>query len=223
VRDYVVQGNNVAVVCECCWRHNTTGQIVHSPKLDLWKFKGGKAIEFFEFFDTDQAIGACVDCGPTLRKRPKPLYPENGSKSYAALSTAGRANVRSLRNFYKRYASAKGENYRQGIAMLAPHLTWMSLANGADGMPFTVKRSTPAEVEAYFTGLFAEWEMLEWNMDNYIAAGPYVVAHGAVKFRNRRTGKELSTPKADCCRYAHGKIVEFMEYYDTAGAIRAAA
>lgn len=222
VRDYIIQGNNVAVVCECCWRHNTTGQIVHSPKLDLWRFKGGKAVEFFEFFDTDQAIGACADCGPTLRKKPKPLYDEAGAKSHAALTAAGRANVRKLRNFYKRYDATKGGNYKQGIAMLAPSLTWMSLANGAAGMPFTVKRTTPAEVEGYFSDLYGDWEMLEYNIEKMIAAGPYVVAHGSVRFRNRRTGKELTTPKADSYRYAHGKIVEFMEYYDTASAVRAA-
>jgi uncharacterized protein len=223
VRDYIVQGNNVAVVCECGWRHITTGQIVHSPKLDLWTFKNGKAIAFFEFYDTDQAIGACADCGPVLRKDPKPLYPESGAKTHAAISASARANLRNLKAFYKRYGLAKGANFKEGIDMLAPSITWMSLANGANGMPFTVKRTTSKEVEGYFTGLYADWEMLEYNIEKYIAAGPYVLASGSVRFRNRRTGKELSTPKADCYRYSHGKIVEFMEYYDTAGAVRAAS
>src|SRR5262245_32622489 len=44
VRDFVVQGSEVAVICECCWLHKGTKQVVHSPKLDLWKFKGRRAI-----------------------------------------------------------------------------------------------------------------------------------------------------------------------------------
>jgi hypothetical protein len=35
-------GNTIAVVCECAWKHRHAGKTVHSPKLDIMRMKGGK-------------------------------------------------------------------------------------------------------------------------------------------------------------------------------------
>jgi len=222
VRDYVAQGSEVAVICECCWRHKATGHLVHSPKLDLWKFKGRKAIGFFEYFDTDQAIG--VGSGQPSRHLapPAPLYPKDKPSIHDSLDETARANIRKLKRFFKRYEGTKGAAYGEIVDMLAPTLTWMSLANGARGVPFTVKRTSVAEVEGYFKALFEEWEMISYKHDDFIAGGPYIVAHGRVEFRNTRTNRVCATPKADIVRFDKDRIVEFMEYYDTAGIIRAA-
>ena len=75
VRDLFVQASEVAVICECCWLHKRTRQVAHSPKLDLWKFKGRKAIGYFEFFDTEQAIAADRRASlPPRASHPVPLY-----------------------------------------------------------------------------------------------------------------------------------------------------
>ena len=67
-----------------------------------------------------------------------------------------------------------------------------------------------------------DWQMLSFQMLDVISGGPYVVAYGRVEFRNRHTDKVFASPKADVFRFAGDQIVEFIEYYDTAGAVRAA-
>jgi hypothetical protein len=64
--------------------------------------------------------------------------------------------------------------------------------------------------------------MLRFDMLDLICGGPYIVAYGRVEFRNKNTGIVFSSPKADVFRFKGDKIIEFMEYYDTAGAIHAA-
>jgi ketosteroid isomerase-like protein len=222
IRGYIAQASEVAVICECCWRHNRTHRVVHSPKLDLWKFKGRKAVGFFEFFDTDQAIGACAE-GPLSDQARKPLYSANEPTEHTALTATARSNLRKIRNMYARYNASRGANRKEILKLLAPNVDWLSLANGAGGIPFTVKRSTIAEVEGFFNELYRDWDMNKVEMDGYIAGGPFIVAHGAIEFTNKRTGKRFRSPKADVWRFDHGKVAEFMEYYDTAGAMRAAA
>jgi len=58
--------------------------------------------------------------------------------------------------------------------------------------------------------------MLDWHVDQFIAQGDRVVVLSRCTWRYKRTGKTVSTPKADSWRLADGKAVEYFEYYDTA-------
>jgi uncharacterized protein len=49
---YVAQGDRVVMLGRCSWRFKRNGKVVVSPKADSWRFAGGKAIEFYEYFDT---------------------------------------------------------------------------------------------------------------------------------------------------------------------------
>ena len=64
--------------------------------------------------------------------------------------------------------------------------------------------------------------MIYYRVDEYIAQGDRVVALGQVSFKHKKTGKTLATPKADFHKFRDGKISEFFEFYDTAGAIEKA-
>ena len=35
-----------------------SGKVVTTPKADVWRFANGKAVEFYEFFDTAQVVAA---------------------------------------------------------------------------------------------------------------------------------------------------------------------
>jgi uncharacterized protein len=48
----VEQGDTVVWIGRCTWRNKHTGVTVATPKVDIWTFKGGKAVKFFEMFDT---------------------------------------------------------------------------------------------------------------------------------------------------------------------------
>ena len=58
--------------------------------------------------------------------------------------------------------------------------------------------------------------MLDWKVEKYIAQGDRVVVISRITWRFKKTGKVVSTPKADVWRLANGKAVEYFEYYDTA-------
>jgi uncharacterized protein len=48
----VADGDTVVWIGRCSWRHKRTGQEIDTPKVDIWTFESGKAIRFFEMFDS---------------------------------------------------------------------------------------------------------------------------------------------------------------------------
>lgn len=58
-REFIAEGERVAMLGECSWRHRATGNVLTTPKADFWRFERGKAIDFYEFYDTLRASKAC--------------------------------------------------------------------------------------------------------------------------------------------------------------------
>ena len=56
--EFVAQGDRVVMIGHCSWRAKTSGKVVSTPKADVWRFTNGKAVEFYEFFDTAQVVAA---------------------------------------------------------------------------------------------------------------------------------------------------------------------
>lgn len=53
VDHFVAQGDRVVAVGHTAWRNKRTGKSADSPKVDVWRFSDdGKAVEFFEYYDT---------------------------------------------------------------------------------------------------------------------------------------------------------------------------
>jgi len=52
VERFVDGGDDVVMVGRCAWRNRTTGRIVDTPKVDVWRFENGKAVSFLEMFDS---------------------------------------------------------------------------------------------------------------------------------------------------------------------------
>lgn len=59
-QEFLAQGEAVVMRGSTAWRHRRTGKVFATPKLDFWRFHNGKAIEFFEYFDTAGAISAAT-------------------------------------------------------------------------------------------------------------------------------------------------------------------
>lgn len=51
---FVAQDDRVVMLGHCSWRYRKNGKVVTTPKADSWRFADGKAVEFFEYFDTAQ-------------------------------------------------------------------------------------------------------------------------------------------------------------------------
>jgi ketosteroid isomerase-like protein len=60
VDHFVAQGDRVVMLGRCAWRYRKTDKVVWTPKADSWRFVDGKAVEFFEFYDTAQVLAAAA-------------------------------------------------------------------------------------------------------------------------------------------------------------------
>lgn len=133
------------------------------------------------------------------------------------------ANVTTLKNAYQRWHDSKAGSVEHWLNLMTDEVQFASLAAGAAQMQFTRPASNKDQVKHYFAGLTSEWEMIYYRVNEFIAQGDRVVALGQVSFKHKKTGKILTTPKADFHKFRDGKICEFFEFYDTASALAAAS
>jgi len=125
-------------------------------------------------------------------------------------------NVSVLKQAYAKWSQSKGASAEDWISILADRLKFGSIAQGGHGAPYLTSYQSRDQIAQYFAGLARDWEMIEFTTDHFIAQDDRVVMLGHCSWRFKRTGKVVSTPKADSWRFAAGKVVEFYEFYDTA-------
>jgi uncharacterized protein len=129
----------------------------------------------------------------------------------------------------RRYRTTSGEydsfvpSASQGLALLADDVEVISLGGGQPGIEFTRGGCGKAAAARYLARLAEGWEMLRYEVEDFIAERDRVVVLGWCAFRNRRTGKVADTLKVDVYRFRDGLVVEFREFYDTAAMREAAA
>ena|SRR5688572_15658760 len=124
-------------------------------------------------------------------------------------------NVEKLKKAYAFWNDHLGSSNQQWMDLMDEKVVFRSLAGGAPGMEFTVDCHGKADLQNYFGGLAADWEMLHYTPQEFIADGDRVVVLSRCAWRSRKTGKSIETPKADFFLFKNGKIVDFMEFYDT--------
>ena len=49
---YVCDGDTIVAIGSSAWHHLVTGKKFDTPMVSVWRFKDGKAISFFEYYDT---------------------------------------------------------------------------------------------------------------------------------------------------------------------------
>ena len=130
-----------------------------------------------------------------------------------------KTNTEILREAFGKWNATKGGSKDHWLSIMAEDIDFHSLADGDGRLEFTKHRSAREEVADYLDGLTAQFEMLHYTVDEYVAQGDRVVAISTTAWRNRETGKEFETPKVDLVRFRDGKICAFFEFYDTAKAL----
>ena len=55
---YIAQGDAVVAMGRTAWRVKATGNEFETPKVDVVRFKNGKIISFFEYYDTAKILAA---------------------------------------------------------------------------------------------------------------------------------------------------------------------
>jgi ketosteroid isomerase-like protein len=126
-------------------------------------------------------------------------------------------NVAILKQAYSRWSETKGGSVSDWMDICADNIGFGSLAQGrpVEASYMTAYNNRDA-LKGYFDGLARDWEMVDWDTKSFVAQGDRVVALVHCVWRNKNTGKTVSTPKADSWRFADGKAVEYYEYFDTA-------
>ena len=131
-------------------------------------------------------------------------------------------NISLLKDAYAAWAQSKGTDCECWMNILSDEASLASLAAGAPEMSFSAPRDSKSQILRYLQELTSDWDMVSFDMDDFIADGDRVVAVGQVAWRNKTTGKVAETPKVDIWRFDQGKVVDLREFYDTARAFAAA-
>jgi len=58
--EFIAQNDRVVMLGRCSFRSRATGKSAESPKVDIFRFKDGKIIEYQEFYDTAKAFAAAT-------------------------------------------------------------------------------------------------------------------------------------------------------------------
>ncbi len=61
VDDFVAQGDRVVAICRTGWRNPRTDKSFDTPKLDVFGFRDGRIVSFFELYDTAMVSAAMAD------------------------------------------------------------------------------------------------------------------------------------------------------------------
>jgi ketosteroid isomerase-like protein len=56
--EFIADGDRVVVLAHTAWKSRKTGKSVETPKADIFRFKNGKVVDFYEFYDTYRCIAA---------------------------------------------------------------------------------------------------------------------------------------------------------------------
>lgn len=126
------------------------------------------------------------------------------------------ANVAILRGAYRRWRDTRGGSVDHWMSICDSNIKFGSLAQSVPQVAYMSTYNARDELARYFEGLARDWEMIDYRVDALVAQGDRVVMLGECSWRYRRTGKVVTTPKADSWRFADGKAVEYFEYFDTA-------
>jgi ketosteroid isomerase-like protein len=132
-------------------------------------------------------------------------------------------NVELLRKAYGLWSETRGGSSDHWLEICADRIAFGSLAHGPAATPYMAAFQRRDELKEYFAGLAHDWEMMEFEVEHFVAQGDRVVMLGRCAWRFRKTDKVVWTQKADSWRFADGKAVEFFEFYDTAQVLAAVA
>ena len=133
------------------------------------------------------------------------------------------ANVKILEDAYRHWHESRGHGVKEFLSICDSTINFGSVARGADPLTFAKQYDNRAALQSYFDGLLADWTMVHYTVDEFVAQGDAVFARGSCAWTNKKTGKTAETPKVDFWRFRDGKAVEFYEYFDTACVAAAAA
>ena len=87
------------------------------------------------------------------------------------------------------------------MTICTDNIAFGSLAQGAaPNVQYMTSYNNRDALKDYFAGLARDWEWSDWQTKEFIAQGDRVVVLGELHLAFKKTGKVVSTPKADVWR-----------------------
>jgi len=130
-------------------------------------------------------------------------------------------NVAALEHAYARWRDTKGGSADEVLELFDDRVEMRSVLTPELPSALAGPHVTKAEAAEYFAALARDWEMIYWDVYQFIADGDDVVMVGRCAWRNRETGNEVDTPKVDIWHFENGKATRFMEVFDSLAFARA--
>ncbi len=87
-------------------------------------------------------------------------------------------NVEQLRKAYGVWSNTRGASSDHWLEICAENIAFGSLANGPPGSAYLTAYQARDELKGYFAGLARDWEMMEYEVDHFVAQGDRVVMLG---------------------------------------------
>lgn len=121
-----------------------------------------------------------------------------------------------VQEFFKRFGSGD----REAVLELFPQTTDWNVP-GAPNVPWTGRRSTREEIDAFLTSAYTEVATEAFSVDGIIADGDHAVAHGSFTHLVKRTGKRFVSDFALHVVAVDGQIRQYHMFEDSHAASEA--
>ena len=130
-------------------------------------------------------------------------------------------NLESVQRAYARWSETKGQSAADFLDMMADSVEMRSVLSPQLPDDLAADRKTRGEAEEYFAIIARDWEMLDFDVDRFISDSDDIVMVGRCRWRHRATGNEIDSPKVDIWHFNGGKVVKFLEMFDSLAFVRA--
>ncbi len=130
-------------------------------------------------------------------------------------------NVALLAQGYARWIETKGDCVDEMLDLLADEVEMRTVLTPEIPDELAKVHVSKSEAETYFRTLVAQWEMISYEVDRFIADQDDIVMVGRCHWRRRDTGKEVNSPKVDIWHFENGKATSFLEMFDSLAFARA--
>jgi ketosteroid isomerase-like protein len=131
------------------------------------------------------------------------------------------ANAAALEHVYARWSETKGGSGAEILELFDEQIEMRSVLADEVPTPLAGVHIDKAQAAEYFAALARDWEMIYWDTYQVIADGDDVVVVSRCAWRNRATGREVDTPKADIWHFENGRATRFIELFDSLAFARA--
>lgn len=128
-----------------------------------------------------------------------------------------------LEDAYRAWRETKGGSVDQVLDLFDENIEMHSVLGPDVRHELARVQTSREDARNYFKALLDDWEMIDFPQEKIVADGDTVVWIGRCRWRNKRDGKTLDTPKIDVWTFRGGKAVRFFEMFDSLGFARAAS